>query len=153
MPSRTIHPAADDGHHGTVPSRAQTLRHFRRVIENAWALPSPDTALAKRRLDYFCGHIDEARGLKDFVHVPAVAAHFTALNPDVRVDVTGFRSALALYLSLLSAEIRGDGGFRGASVALTFDRARFDMNMGRFDQDEAALAFRMRREKSIGPTR
>ncbi len=149
MTSRIVRAVIDDDHPVTVSRRASALAHFRNVIETAWKNPSPAAALDKRHLDYFCGHIDGMPGLKDFVPIQTVARHFSSLHPDLKGDRHRFQSSLSLYLDLLSAEWRevtGDMTFRGASVALTFDRARFDANIGMFSPDEPVLSHQMRRE-------
>jgi hypothetical protein len=130
-------PRASDTQTATYP-QDQVLAHFRAVIADAWRSPSDETRAAKRRLDYFCGHIDATPRLRDFIPVSEVAAHYTALNgPAVQTGVS-FGKALGMYLSLLNADLRngahGDE-FRGASVALTFDGARHEANMLRFVDD------------------
>lgn len=151
MGTRIFRAAAGDGCRDSFPP-ASVLEHFRKVIDDAWHHPSPAHALAKRQLDFFCGHIDAMPTLKDYVSVSVVAAHYSALNPTTAGHAVSFNTALGLYLSLLNAEVRNAphaAEFRGASVALTFDRARHDANILRFVTDEPVLAKVMMRE----PTR
>lgn len=155
MDTRIIHAAAGDGCRNQH-SHASALGHFRKVIDDAWRHPSPAHALAKRQLDFLCGHIDAAPGLKDFIKVSVVAAHYSALSSASAGDDVSFTSALRLYLTLLHSEIRnGIGGqeFRGASVALTFDRARHEGNILRFVDDGPAEVKILHRSVARAPTR
>lgn len=132
------------------PDHAAVVAHFRAVIYDAWTRPSEDHRLAKRQLDYFCGHIDAMPALRDFVPVSVVVAHYTALNGHALNEGVSFTRALAMYLSLLNIDMRsascGDE-FRGASVTLTFDSARHERNILRFAEDRPVLG------KTLRPSR
>lgn len=156
MTSRIIRAVIDDDCRPSVPSATPALAYFRRVIEDAHLHPSPQAALAKTRLDYFCGHLDGVPGLRDFIPAAVVARHFSALHPAAAGDRVTFTRALGLYLSLLHADVRdGASGveFRGVSVALTFDRARHEANILRFVDDGAVNSRQMRHEVPRGHSR
>jgi hypothetical protein len=148
---RLLRALVSDDPRAPSPDKVTVVAHFRRVIENAWRKPSPETALAKRQLDFFCGHIDPMPELRSYIPVAVVADHYTALNSPTAHDRPSFTAALRLYLALLKVDNRnGPHGdeFRGASVALTFDSARHEANMLRFVDDGQMLVRAMRRDSS-----
>jgi hypothetical protein len=125
-------------------STGNALSHFRKVISDSWHRPSEEHATAKRRLDFLCGHIDRMPNLLTPVPFAHVAAHYTALHG---AGGTAFTRDLACYLTLIGADLRpGAAEFTGASVALTFDRARHEANILRFVDDGQALARVLTRE-------
>lgn len=132
------------------PDYASAMRHFRKVVADAWREPTPENRLAKHRLDFFCGHIDPLPGLRDYIPVETVMRHYTSLHPVAAHDTAqDFSIALITYLALCRAEIRETPlgtAFRGASVALTFDRARHELNCARFAQDDQQLSYEKRYE-------
>lgn len=129
-PYPAVIPCSGQGH----PTHAEAIAYFSNVIANAWREPTPDNARAKAHLDYFCGHIFGAHGLKDFIPFPIVSAHYTALHPAPVFDSGQFSTALRAYLSLLNVDFQNGApdSFRGAVVSLTFDRGRHSHNIARF---------------------
>jgi hypothetical protein len=132
------------------PTHSEAIAFFQNIIDNAWREPSADNAAAKAQLDYFCGHIDGAHGLKDFIPFKIVSTHYTALHPSQHFNPPTFNTALRSYLALLNADFNNEkmDAFREATVSLTFDRARHERNITRFSVASLTLKKTMNREPS-----